>query len=103
VDEYVRTYCAAGVLHGGFELYRTVATDTADNSALTADRLTLPILSMGAARSNDPDAERAQLRQLLQPMAAGPISAELVPSSGHFLPEENPGFVVAALRAFIDG
>jgi pimeloyl-ACP methyl ester carboxylesterase len=103
VNEYVRTYCSAGVLHAGFELYRTVATDTADNTALTSDRLTLPILSMGAARSNDPDADRAQLRQVVQPMAEGPISAELVPGAGHFLPEENPEFVVAALRAFIDG
>jgi pimeloyl-ACP methyl ester carboxylesterase len=102
VTEYVRTYCSPSVLHGGFELYRTLATDTSDNTSLTTTKLTLPILSMSAIRSNDPNPEKAQLRQIIQPMASGPITVELVPNSGHFLAEENPGFVTSTLRAFID-
>jgi pimeloyl-ACP methyl ester carboxylesterase len=102
VTEYVRTYCSPSVLHGGFELYRTLAQDTSDNASLTTNKLTLPILSMSAVRSNDPNAEKAQLIQIIQPMASGPITAELVPSSGHFLPEENPRFVTATLLAFVD-
>lgn len=100
--EYVRTYCRPDVLHGGFELYRTSATDRSDNSSLTTNKLTLRILVMSPARSNDPDAEKAQLRSAIQPMAAGPISAELVPQSGHFVAEENPEFVATQLRAFIN-
>jgi pimeloyl-ACP methyl ester carboxylesterase len=102
VTEYVRTYCKPSVLHGGFELYRTSAIDTSDNSSLTTNRLTLPILVMSPPRSNDPNAEKAQLRSVIQPMAAGPISVELVPQSGHFVPEENPEFVATQLRAFIN-
>jgi pimeloyl-ACP methyl ester carboxylesterase len=101
VTAYVRTYCSASVLHGGFELYRTLATDMSDNTSLTTNKLTMPILSMSAIRSTDLNAEKAQLVQIIQPMASGPITVELVPASGHFLPEENPEFVTAALRAFI--
>lgn len=102
VTEYVRTYCKPGVLHGGFELYRTSGIDRSDNASLTTNKLTLPILVMSPARSNDPDAEKAQLRSAIQPLAAGPISAELVPGSGHFVAEENPGFVATQLGAFIN-
>ncbi len=102
VTEYVRTYCHPSVLHGGFELYRTIAVDTSDNSTLTSNKLMLPILVLSPARSNDPDAEKQQLLSIIQPMAAGPITVELVPQSGHFVPEENPEFVITQLRLFIE-
>jgi len=102
VTEYVRTYCIPSVLHGGFQLYRELPTDASENSSLTTNKLTLPILLMSPIRGSDPDAEKAQLIATVQPMASGPISAELVPDSGHFVAEENPEFVAAQLRSFID-
>ncbi len=102
VTEYVRTYCNPSVLHGGFELYRALSTDASENSSLTTNELTLPILLMSPARTNDPDGEKAQLISTVQPMADGPINAELVPNSGHFVAEENPEFVATELRSFID-
>ncbi len=102
VTEYVRTYCIPSVLHGGFQLYRELPADASENSSVTANKLTLPILLMSAVRGSDPAAEKAQLIATVQPMASGPISAELVPDSGHFVAEENPQFVVAQLGSFID-
>lgn len=102
VTEYVRAYCTPSALHGGFELYRTLPTDASENAPLTRKKLTVPILLMSPVRSNVPDAEKAQLRSAVRPMADGPISVELVPSSGHFVAEENPGFVAATLRSFLD-
>ncbi len=102
VAEYIRTYCKPSVLHGGFELYRTEGVDRADNSALTQDKLSLPILIMSPIRSSDQNAEEQQLISGIAPMADGPITVDLVPQSGHFVPEENPGFVTEHLSAFID-
>jgi hypothetical protein len=45
---------------------------------------------MGAARGSDPEAAAAQLRAVVQPMAAGPLTARLVRDARHFLAEENP-------------
>jgi hypothetical protein len=39
---------------------------------------------------------------VLLPMVSGPITVDLVPQSGHFVPEENPAFVITSLRCFID-
>jgi pimeloyl-ACP methyl ester carboxylesterase len=101
VTEYVRTYCRPGTLHGGFELYRTEAVDRADNTSVATDRLTLPILTMGASPWGDPEAVEAQLRAVLAPLADGPVIADVVPSSGHFVAEENPGFVAGRIRSFV--
>ncbi len=102
VTEYVRTYCHPSVLHGGFELYRTIPIDTADNSTLTSNKLTLPVLVLSPARTNDPTTEKQQLLSVLLPMVSGPITIDLVPQSGHFVPEENPAVVISSLRCFID-
>lgn len=93
VTEYDRTCCRPSVLHGGFQLYRTVPIDAAVNQSLTANKLTLPILLLSPVRSPDPEALKAQMIAVVQPMASGPISAELVLDSGHFVAEENPAFV----------
>jgi pimeloyl-ACP methyl ester carboxylesterase len=107
VTEYVRTYCSPSVLHNGFELYRATPTDRSDNTALAGNKLTVPVLYMDQAVSvrlaqpSDPEAQKAQWRARIQPMVAGPISVELVPDSGHFMPEENPDFVSRQLTMFV--
>ena len=110
VTEYVRTYCSPSVLHNGFELYRSIPADASDNASLTANKLTLPVLYMDqtarssrlTAQPRDPEAQKAQLLARIQPMVAGPISVQLVPDAGHWVPEENPDFVSSQLTAFVD-
>ena len=110
VTEYVRTYCRPSVLHGGFELYRSLPTDVSDNTSLIGNKLTLPVLYMDqmapssrlTAQSRDPEAQKAQFIARIQPMVSGPISVQLVPDSGHFVPEENPHFVSNQITAFFD-
>jgi len=49
IDEFARTYGRPQVLHGGFELYRTVAQDERDNTAAAA--ITMPTMLMTAQGS----------------------------------------------------
>jgi pimeloyl-ACP methyl ester carboxylesterase len=110
VTEYIRTNCSPDVLHNGFELYRSIPTDTSDNSSLVANKLTLPVLYMEqtavprqlSSQPRDPQVQKTQLRARIEPMVVGPITVELVPNSGHWIPEENPEFVSSHLLAFID-
>lgn len=41
--EYVRVYCRPQVLHGGFDLYRTLAADQVDNENREQRPLTIPV------------------------------------------------------------
>ncbi|WP_147260952.1 alpha/beta fold hydrolase [Pseudonocardia hierapolitana] len=93
IDEYARTYGRPAVLHGGFELYRTLARDVADNVA--ARPISTPTLLMTAAGLLD------STRATLAPRAENIVRAVEVPGSGHWLAEENPGFVTTELLAFL--
>lgn len=101
VAEYVRTYCRREALRGGFELYRTIPTDEADNNAVTQRPLAVPILLVGPARTSDPIAEKRALRRTVAPLTEGPVTVRLAQHTGHFVPEENPGFVAEQLRRFL--
>jgi pimeloyl-ACP methyl ester carboxylesterase len=93
IDEYARTYGRPAVLHGGFELYRTIARDVEDNVA--ARPITTPTLLMTATGLLEPT------RATLAPRAENIVRAVEVPRSGHWLAEENPGFVTTELLAFL--
>ena len=89
VNEAVRTYSRPSVLAGGFELYRTVAQDEVDNTADT-DPLPMPVRYLGSPSSPfegswtavDPDVEVVLADR----------------SVGHWIPEEDPDFVVEQIR-----
>ena len=53
VDEYVRCYSRPGALRAGFEYYRNIPVDAADNRALldSGFRLPMPVLALGGART----------------------------------------------------
>lgn len=95
VDEYARTYRRPQVLTGGFELYRTLDEDEQDNIA--APPLTVPTMLMTAAGG------LASTTPTLRPRVRNIVRAVEVPGSGHWLPEENPGFVTSELLRFLGG
>ncbi|WP_433260428.1 alpha/beta fold hydrolase [Actinosynnema sp. CS-041913] len=93
VDEYTRTYRRPEVLHGGFELYRTLDQDVIANTA--AAPITTPTLLMTAAGLLD------ATRATVAPRIATITRAVEVPRAGHWLAEENPQFVTTELLAFL--
>ncbi len=95
VDEFARTYQRPQVLHGGFQLYRTLDQDERDNTA--AAPISVPTLLMTAQGTLQ------ATKRTLEPRVSHLVRAVEVPRSGHWLPEENPAFVTRELLAFLSG
>ncbi|WP_063126953.1 alpha/beta fold hydrolase [Nocardia fusca] len=94
IDEYARTYSRPEVLTGGFELYRALEQDVRDTGA--APPTQVPALLMTAQGQLDP------VRATVAPSMSNIVRAVDVPNAGHWLVEENPGFVTAELLRFLD-
>lgn len=97
VAEYLRTYTQPGALRAGFEFYRAIAQDIADNQGNA--RLTLPVLAVGGAAGWGRGAEvEASLRRL-----ADDVTGQVVEGAGHWIPEEQPELLARLLQDFFVG
>jgi pimeloyl-ACP methyl ester carboxylesterase len=97
-DIYVSAYASPGAMRAAFELYRAFDEDgRAVESALAADgKLSVPTLTIGG--------EAGGLGQWMPKMAqeiAHHVDHRTAPRSGHWVPEENPRFVVDAIVDFV--
>lgn len=97
VAEYLRTYSQAAALHAGFEYYRNIPTDVAQNEAhVAAGKLSMPVLALGGAKGwGRGDEVLASCRRIASDVRGGVIA-----DAGHWLPEEQPQEVAHALREF---
>jgi pimeloyl-ACP methyl ester carboxylesterase len=93
IDEFARTYRRPQVLTGGFDLYRTLEQDEADNAA--AAPITVPTMLMTA------EGLLPFTRSTAEPRMSRITRAVEVPGAGHWLMEENPAFVTSELLAFL--
>jgi pimeloyl-ACP methyl ester carboxylesterase len=93
---YYVALLAAGpeVLHGSFQLYRAFPT-TAQNQQRKTRRLTLPVLAVGGAESSG-----AMVADTMQ-LVAGDVQTLVIPDCGHWVAEQAPGELLAALTAFL--
>jgi pimeloyl-ACP methyl ester carboxylesterase len=88
---------AAGpeALRGSFELYRAFSTSMAQNKQRMARRLTLPVLAIGGAESSG-EGVGAAMR-----LAADDVRTLVIPGTGHWLAEQAPEQMLAALTDFL--
>lgn len=90
--EYVRAYSQPGAMTAGFNYYRAVPQDIADNAAFreAGRKLDMPILVYGG----DP-ATRGRGLTALESWArmASNVSGGVAENCGHWIPEERPQFV----------
>ena len=100
VDEYVRCYSRPGALRAGFEYYRTIPGDAADNRAILASgfRLPMPALALGGARTEARGRGEEPLESLRA--IATDVRGGVLPDCGHFIPEEQPELLAARLLDF---
>ncbi|WP_246264834.1 alpha/beta fold hydrolase [Acrocarpospora pleiomorpha] len=94
-EVFYKAYSDPGDRHAGFEYYRSLAADAANNQAnADSKRLTMPVLAIGG-------------QQALGGIIAGSfrhvandVREVIAPESGHFTPEENPQFTAACAKLF---
>ena len=82
-------------LRGSFGFYRAVDTTTAQNAKRAKTPLTVPVLAIGGAESAGPGVGDAMK------LAATHVQTLVIPNCGHFVAEEAPQRLLAALIRFL--
>lgn len=97
IAEYLRTYCQTGALHAGFEYYRNIPVDIANNQAiLTQGKLPMPVLGLGGAQSWGRSEEVLESCRNIATNARGGV----IKGAGHWVPEEQPEALVTEMVDF---
>ncbi|HYL58602.1 MAG TPA: alpha/beta hydrolase [Candidatus Acidoferrales bacterium] len=99
IAEYVRTYSQPGAMRAGFNFYRALPKDVADNRATFATGFKLPMLTLGLG-GGGPRGRGDLVVESLRRVALHSEGGS-VPDCGHFIPEEKPAELAAHLRAFL--
>jgi pimeloyl-ACP methyl ester carboxylesterase len=100
IDEYLRCYSQPGAMRAGFEYYRALPRDKADNQALldAGFRLPMPVLALGGARTEARGRGEEPLESLRA--IASNVSGGAIAECGHFIPEEQPALLAERLLDF---
>ncbi len=94
IDEFVSHYSAPGGMRAGFEYYRAFPENMKQNIESSKIKLPMPVLALGGECSFG-TAALESMRLLATDVHGG-----LVPNSGHWIPEEQPKFLVDQLFKF---
>jgi pimeloyl-ACP methyl ester carboxylesterase len=82
-------------LHGSFQLYRAFGATAAQNQERKTRRLPMPVLAMGGAESSG-----AMVADTMK-LTADDVQTLVIPGIGHWLAEQAPDELVAALTEFL--
>jgi pimeloyl-ACP methyl ester carboxylesterase len=82
-------------LRGSFEFYRAIPTSIAQNEKRKERRLTLPVLAIGGAESSGEGVGKTMK------LAADDVQTLVIPGCGHWVAEQAPDELLAALTAFL--
>jgi pimeloyl-ACP methyl ester carboxylesterase len=96
IEQYAASVAADGGLRASLAYYRDAATSARQNhEALERRRLTVPVLGVSSSHGSIPD-----MAASIRPWA-DQATGVVVPDAGHFIPDEQPDAVAAALTDFI--
>lgn len=96
IDHYAAAIAAEGGLRASLAYYRDAAESARKNrAALRRRHLTVPVLGISGSHGSIPD-----MAASLSPWADN-ATGVVIPDAGHFIPDEQPDAVVAALTAFV--
>ncbi|MFL6432523.1 MAG: alpha/beta fold hydrolase, partial [Nitrososphaeraceae archaeon] len=101
INEYVSHYSAPGAMRAGFEHYRAIPQDAIQNQNYSKTKLTMPVLALGGGYIPT-FGGNITMPTIIYGMKilAQNVQGITVPNSGHFIPEEQPDFVVDQLLKF---
>jgi pimeloyl-ACP methyl ester carboxylesterase len=93
---YARLYALPGAMRSGFAQFAAFDQDAVDNRAfLAGNRLRMPVLALGGAKSFGP------MMATVMRAGADDVTEGIVPDSGHWIMEENPGATTKLVRDFL--
>jgi pimeloyl-ACP methyl ester carboxylesterase len=93
---YAKLYALPGAMHSGFAQFAAFDQDAIDNRAwLANNRLKLPVLALGGEKSF------GLTMATVMRAAADNVTEGIVPDSGHWIMEENPGATAKLVRDFL--
>src|SRR5215203_2315080 len=101
INEYVSHYSAPGGMRAGFEHYRAFPQDAIQNQNYSKTKLTMPVLALGGSYIPvlGGNITMPSIIYGMQQLAEN-VQGIKVPNSGHFIPEEQPQFVINQLSNF---
>ena len=95
-NHYAALYARPHAMHDAFEQFHAFGTDATDNKALLAKgKLKMPVLALGAGSSFG-EGMGVELR-----FAAANVTVGVIPDSGHWIMEENPGATTKLVLDFL--
>ena len=93
---YAKLYAQPGAMHAGFEQFKAFDQDAIDDKAFVAQgKLTMPVLAVGGEKSFGPT------MAVVMRAAATNVQEGIVPGSGHWVMEENPGATIKLVTDFL--
>jgi pimeloyl-ACP methyl ester carboxylesterase len=95
VEYYVDGLRSPEALHGSFQLYRAFGATAAQNEERKTRRLQMPVLALGGAESSG-----AMVEDTMR-LVADDVHGHVFPGIGHWLAEQAPDEMVAALTEFL--
>jgi len=95
VDFYVQTLSNADSLRGSLGFYRAFETTLAQNDQRATTPLSMPVLAIGGAASYG-----EHVGEAMTPLADD-VQTVAIPSAGHWVAEQAPDELLAALTAFL--
>jgi pimeloyl-ACP methyl ester carboxylesterase len=101
INEYVSHYSAPGGIHAGFEHYRAFPQDAIQNQNYSKTKLTMPVLALGGGYIPTFGGNITMPTVIYgMKILAQNVTGITVPNSGHYIPEEQPKFLVDQLFKF---
>ena len=104
INEYVSHYSVPGGMHAGFEYYRAIPQNAIQNMNYSKTNLTMPVLGLGGGYTPAFGGNVTMPSVVYgMKMLAENVTGITVPNSGHWIPEEQPDFLVKSLNNFFSG
>jgi pimeloyl-ACP methyl ester carboxylesterase len=99
-DDAVRYYAdgfasSPAALRGSFGFYRAWDATSKQNQDRAATKLTMPVLAIGGGTSS------MDAPEVVMKAVANDVQGLVIPGAGHFVAEEAPGQMLAALTEFL--
>jgi pimeloyl-ACP methyl ester carboxylesterase len=92
INEYLRTFAGTEGVLGALGVYRAAFKTIAQTALLTSNKVKIPVVALGGEKG------LGALVGKFVSMVASNVQSEVIPSCGHFIPEECPDAVVEQVR-----